>query len=86
MQKYDSVKVTILSYLKGEGEDNVGSVSGGGRYDGLVNMFSPKSKVIKLTLNLIQNEIIKCQCAFFMCAPHLVFLLVHLHNTICDWA
>ncbi|XP_065895010.1 histidine--tRNA ligase, cytoplasmic-like [Dysidea avara] len=31
--------------LTGEGEDGVGSVSGGGRYDSLVNMFSPKSKV-----------------------------------------
>ena len=34
-----------LFFHKGEGEDGVGSVSGGGRYDSLVNMFSPKSKV-----------------------------------------
>ena len=29
----------------GEGSDGVGSVSGGGRYDELVGMFSPKGKV-----------------------------------------
>ena len=34
-----------LVVTQGEGGDGVGSVSGGGRYDELVGMFSPKGKV-----------------------------------------
>jgi len=34
--------------MSDEGGEGVGSVSGGGRYDGLVGMFSPKGKVICL--------------------------------------
>ena len=40
--------ITVFVWLlitEGEGGDAVGSVSGGGRYDGLVGMFSPKGKV-----------------------------------------
>ena len=36
---------------EGEGADAVGSVSGGGRYDELVGMFSPKGKVHGRWLN-----------------------------------
>ena len=38
----------LLIFTEGEGGDAVGSVSGGGRYDDLVGMFSPKGKVALL--------------------------------------
>ena len=47
LQYTDRVAVTSvwLVVTEGEGGDGVGSVSGGGRYDELVGMFSPKGKV-----------------------------------------
>jgi len=42
-----------------EGGEGVGSVSGGGRYDGLVGMFSPKGKV---TCDHIWSSCDYCYC------------------------
>ena len=50
MRVYMCMHVTFvcdwfMSLFQDEGGEGVGSVSGGGRYDGLVGMFSPKGKV-----------------------------------------
>ena len=47
LQHTDTVAVISVWLVvnEGEGGDGVGSVSGGGRYDELVGMFSPKGKV-----------------------------------------